>query len=224
MAYVIPAFNEERAIGAVVRTLQAEAVPGEIIVIDDASRDDTSGAARAAGATVLRHIINRGQGAALQTGFDAALRCGAEVIVTFDADGQHSAKDTHALIAALLRHNADVALGSRFLGREAENMPAARRLLLRAALAFTRIVSRVNVTDTHNGFRAFRAEALRRVRITEDRMAHASELLDLIGELDLKHVEVPCHIRYTEYSMKKGQRWHAALPIAFNFLIGKVMR
>ncbi|MBK8914674.1 MAG: glycosyltransferase family 2 protein [Phycisphaerales bacterium] len=224
VAYVIPAYNEERAIGGVVRGLQADAPPGDIFVIDDASRDDTAGAARAAGAIVLRHIINRGQGAALQTGFDAALRRSAEVIITFDADGQHTPADAAALVAALVEHDADVVLGSRFLGRKAENMPAARRWLLRGALWFTRVVSRVHVTDTHNGLRAFRASALERIRISEDRMAHASELLDLIGECDLRHVEIPCHVRYTEYSMRKGQRWHAALPIAFNFLVGKVMR
>jgi len=223
IAYVIPAFNEGDVIASVIEGLRRDGPPGDVVLIDDSSNDSTSAAARAAGAIVLRHPINRGQGAALQTGFDAALRLGAEVIVTFDADGQHNPADLFHFIETLLTSNVDVVLGSRFVEGSAD-IPAARRVLLRAALLFTRLTSRVNITDTHNGLRAFRADALRRIRLTEDRMAHASELLDLIASAKLRYVEVPCHIRYTDYSMGKGQRWSAAPRIAFDFLLGKMMR
>lgn len=223
IAYVIPAFNESRVIGDIVAALLRDAPPGVVIVVDDASVDSTGHAARDAGAIVLRHLINRGQGAALQTGFDAALRLRAEVVVTFDADGQHRPEDVRRLLEELERSGADVALASRFAG-EGSNLPPGRRLLLRLALLFTRIVSRIRVSDTHNGLRAFRAGALRRIRISEDRMAHASELLDLIAARGLRHVEVPCSIRYTDYSMEKGQRWTGAPRIVFDFLLGKLFR
>jgi glycosyltransferase involved in cell wall biosynthesis len=223
IAYVIPAFNEGRVIGEVVASLRRDAPRGAIIVVDDASGDSTGQAARDAGAIVVRHPINRGQGAALQTGFDAALRLGAEVVVTFDADGQHRAEDVRRMVEELERSGADVALASRFAG-EGSNLPAGRRVLLRLALLFTRIVSRIRVSDTHNGLRAFRASALARIRISEDRMAHASELLDLIATRGLRYVEVPCAIRYTDYSMEKGQRWTGAPRILFDFLLGKLFR
>ncbi len=223
IAYVIPAFNEGRVIGDVVATLRREAPAGLVIVVDDASNDGTREAAGAAGAIVLRHTINRGQGAALQTGFDAAIRLGADVVITFDADGQHRADNVRRLLDALETSGADVALGSRFRGEESE-MPAGRKTLLKFGLLFTRVVSRIRVSDTHNGLRAFRASALAKIRISEDRMAHASELLDLIAAGGLKYVEVPCSIRYTDYSMQKGQRWTGAPRIVFDFLLGKLFR
>lgn len=223
LAYVIPAFNEGRVIADVIRDLRAKGPAGKIIVIDDSSVDDTGDAARSAGAIVLRHIINRGQGAALQTGFDAALKLGVDLVATFDADGQHDPRDVGRFIEQLDNAGADVALGSRFL-ETGSNVPTGRKLLLRAGVVFTRIVSRVSLTDTHNGLRVFRAPALARIRITEDRMAHASELIDLIGRLQLRYVEVPCTIRYTDYSVQKGQRWSAAPRIAADFLLGKLMR
>ena len=223
VVYVIPAYNEGKVIARVLQDLQREGAPGTPVVVDDCSADDTSARARSAGAVVLRHLVNRGQGAALQTGFDAAVKLGADYVITYDADGQHTPADTHVMLDALDESGADIALGSRFLGRTS-NMPTSRRLLLRAALLFTRVVSRIQVTDTHNGFRAIRTSVLPKLRISEDRMAHASELLDLIAAEQIKYIEVPCHIRYTDHSMQKGQRWHAALPIAFDFLLGRMMR
>lgn len=223
IVYVIPAFNEGRVIADVIAALRDGAPPGRVVVIDDASRDDTSARAAAAGAIVLRHPINRGQGAALQTGFDAALRLNAGVAVSFDADGQHQPGDVWKLLDALLEHRVPIALGSRFLAGGAD-VPAGRRVTLRLGLWFTRFVSRIAVTDTHFGLRALTADALRRIRITEDRMAHASELLDLIAAARIPFVEVPCSVRYTAYSMQKGQRWSAAPRIMFDFLLGKMMR
>ena len=171
----------------------------------------------------MKHPLNRGQGAALQTGLDFALAKGAEILVTFDADNQHDANDLPAVIAPVLAGTAEVALGSRFLGR-VENMPNSRRLVLKAGVLFTRFVSRIAVTDTHNGFRAFSRSAAYRIRITQDRMAHASEILDEIRVQGLRYVEVPVTIRYSAATLAKGQSSWNAVRVAWQFLIGKVIR
>jgi glycosyltransferase involved in cell wall biosynthesis len=218
---VIAAFNETRAIGPVVRALVAAG--RQVVVVDDGSTDDSAAVARAAGAVVLRHLVNRGQGAALQTGIAHALARGGSCIVTFDADGQHDLADLARLTGPILDGSADVVLGSRFLGRT-DGMPALRRLQLKAAVAFTRVVSRVGVTDAHNGLRAFSRRAAERIEITIDRMGHASEIIDQIREHGLRFVEVPVHVRYTEYSLAKGQRGLAALPIVVDYLLRRLRR
>ena len=191
-----------------------------VIVVDDGSTDATAEAAQRAGALVVRHLINRGQGAALKTGFDCALARGAEGLVSFDSDGQHQLEDVDALIAPVLEGRCDVALGSRFL-QGSSQVPPARKLVLKLGVVFTRLVSRVRVTDTHNGLRAFSRQAARQIRIRQDRMAHASEILDEIGRLGLRYREVPVRIVYTPYSRAKGQRSSAALRIVWDFLVGK---
>lgn len=210
---VIAAFNEAGAIGAVVSELVRARWP--VVVVDDGSRDDTARAAREAGATVLVHVINRGQGAALQTGIDYALSRRAEAIVTFDADGQHDAADLPALVAAL--DGADVALGSRFLGRIV-GVDRGRMALLRTAVSVSNLLSGMKLTDAHCGLRAFRAAAAPALRITQDRMAHASQLLANLRRGKLRVVEVPVTVRYTDYSRRKGQAGIQAVRILFDYL------
>jgi glycosyltransferase involved in cell wall biosynthesis len=218
---VIPAFNEARAVGDVVREVRRRYL--NVVVVDDGSTDTTSAVAREAGAAVVRHLMNRGQGAALQTGIDYALLAGAGVIVTFDADGQHRVEDVGALVSALRERNADVAIGSRFLGSRA-GIPFLRRLLLQAGVVFMRVTSRVRLTDAHNGLRAMKRDAARRIRLTLDGMAHASEIIDQIHLLGLRVTEVPVVIRYSEYSRGKGQSGFAAFRIAFDYLLKRLLR
>jgi glycosyltransferase involved in cell wall biosynthesis len=213
---VVPAYNEARAIGTVVTNLMS-AGWRNVLVIDDGSSDETRAAARAAGALVLTHVINRGQGAALQTGISYALQRGAEVIVTFDSDGQHRVEDLEGLIAPILDQTADVALGSRFLG-STEKIPRSRKLLLRAAVWFTRFTSGLRVTDAHNGLRAFSRNAAARIHIDLDRMAHASELIDQVARGRMRFVEVPVHIRYSDYSRRKGQSSLGAFRVLFDYI------
>jgi glycosyltransferase involved in cell wall biosynthesis len=217
---VVPAFNEARVIGEVVRELRASG--WRVVVVDDGSGDATGEVAASAGARVLRHMVNRGQGAALQTGLAFALRRNARYVVTFDSDGQHSVDDIPSLLRPLLEGRVDVVLGSRFLG-SAERLPVRRALLLRGAVLFTRLVSGLRVTDAHNGLRAFSAAAAERIHITLDRMAHASELLDQIGASGLPYVEVPVHLRYTAYSRGKGQRSTAAVSILVDYLLRRLL-
>jgi glycosyltransferase involved in cell wall biosynthesis len=218
---VVPAFNEAQTIATVVADL-LPAYP-QVVVVDDGSRDATATLAREAGAITLRHAINRGQGAALQTGIEFALATGADYIVTFDADGQHRAEDIAQLLAPLISGSADVAIGSRFRGLES-NVPAIRRVVLRTAAMVTRVTSGVHLTDAHNGLRAFTRHAAGCIHITIDGMAHASEIIDQIYENGLRIAEVPVLIRYSEYSMKKGQSSFAAFRIAFDYVMKRLFR
>jgi glycosyltransferase involved in cell wall biosynthesis len=217
---VIPAYNEAQAIEAVVGRLRS--TYENTVVVDDGSDDATRLAAARAGATVLRHLVNRGQGAALQTGIDFALRQGAQCIVTFDADGQHRVEDIAALIAPIQQGQVDIVLGSRFLNSSAKSVPAGRRFTLRLAVWFTRIVNRIKVTDTHNGLRAFSRQAAQRIDLKLDRMAHATELLDQIRASGLPYCEVPVEVQYTEYSLRKGQSARGALRILAHYFLGRM--
>lgn len=218
---VVPAFNEAAAIGDVVRGLRA--IYPNVVVIDDGSRDATAGVARSAGAVVLRHAVNRGQGAALQTGIDYALSRGASIVVTFDSDGQHVVADVAKLTEPIEGGRADAVLGSRFRG-STENMPFMRRVMLRAAVAFTRFTSGARVTDAHNGMRAFSRAAASKIEIRLDRMAHASEIIDQIARSGIRYEEVPVHVRYTEYSRRKGQSSAHAFRILYDYLLGRWLR
>jgi glycosyltransferase involved in cell wall biosynthesis len=218
---VIPAYKEAGRI----RTTLEELLPHypNVVVVDDGSPDDCGSIAKLCGVWVVRHPINRGQGAAIQTGIDFALGRGAASIVTFDSDGQHDPADIPAMLAPIRSGEVDVALGSRFLGRTV-GMPASRRIVLKLAVLFTRVASRIRVTDTHNGLRALSRRAAEAIRIRQDRMAHASEILDEIRRLRLRYTEVPVTIRYSAATLAKGQSsWNAVL-ILWQFFVGKVVK
>jgi glycosyltransferase involved in cell wall biosynthesis len=218
---VIPAYNE----GPVISRLVAEVkrTNHAVVVVDDGSSDATADQAYAGGAVVIRHPFNLGQGAALQTGIDYALAQAAEVIVTFDADGQHRVSDISRLAEALLQERADFALGSRFLG-QAPNLPPLRRLVLRAATAFTRLTTGLQVTDTHNGLRAMTRRGAAAIRLWQNRMAHASELLSQIAASGLRYVERPVTIEYTPYSLAKGQSIADAVLILLDLFARRLYR
>ena len=207
-------------VGDVVRGLLG--VVRRVVVVDDGSTDRTSARALEAGAVVLRHVVNRGQGAALVTGIRHALRRGARIVVTFDADGQHPPFKVPDLVGPIVRGEADIALGSRFL-RDADAIPRARRLLLRAALVFTHLSSGLRVTDTHNGFRAFSRRAAELLDLQMDRMAHASEIIDRVAASGLPWVEVPVRVTYTPYSAAKGQRASGAVRVVWDYVVGRLL-
>ena len=217
----IPALNEQRSIGNVIHDVRFQGF--ECLVVDDGSSDATAEVARRAGAVVIRHIVPRGQGAALQTAIDWALANSADVIVTFDADGQHRATDIPRLLDALTRSDADFALGSRFLGTTV-NLSRSRHLLLKAGVWFTRITTGMDVTDTHNGLRAMTRRGAAVIHLSHDSMAHASEILDQVARSGLRWVEVPVTIDYTEYAVEKGQRSVAFVPILVDLLMARLQR
>ena len=195
----------------------------DVVVVDDGSRDRTGDAAASAGATVIRHPINLGQGAALQTGIAWALRDDADIIVTFDADGQHRTADVARLVAALQAHGAEFALGSRFLGG-AVNQPLSRRVLLEAGDPVHAADTGLTVTDTHNGLRAMTRRGARAIALRQNRMAHASEILHQIADSGLKFVEVPVTIEYSAYSLAKGQTVGDALVILTDLFARRLHR
>lgn len=218
---VVPAYNEAACIERVLRGLGA-AYPN-VVVVDDGSTDGTYAIASRLTRYTLRHRVNRGQGAALQTGIEFALRRGARYVVTFDADGQHDPADIAVLLAPIVAGECEITLGSRFLG-DAKDIPRLRRLVLRVAVGFTRLLTRLPLTDVHNGLRAFSRRAARQMRISMDGMAHASEVLDRVRQLHLQFREVPVHIRYTSYSLAKGQSLRGSVRILIHYIVGKVAR
>lgn len=218
---VIAAFNEQHSVPKVIAALK-HAGYRDIVVVDDGSADRTYDAAVKAGATVLQHVVNRGQGAALQTGIEYALRHGADIIVTFDADGQHRVEDIPAIIAPVAEGKADITIGSRFLKQESiEKVPFIRKVLLKGSVLVMWLFYGVRMTDAHNGFRAFSRKAAQRIRITADRMAHASEIIEEVHRLKLKYKEVPVVINYTEETMKKG---HGSFGESFRILYTMIMK
>jgi glycosyltransferase involved in cell wall biosynthesis len=218
---VVPAYNEGPVVATTVRDLLV--CFANVIVVDDCSADASGRLALAAGAHVVRHPVNLGQGAALATGIAYALRQGAEAIVTFDADGQHSASDARAMVSRLDEARVDVVLGSRFLGH-AEGISAGRRQLLRLAILFTRLTTHLSLTDAHNGLRVFSRHAAETIHIRQNRMAHASEILEQIAFHKLTLVEAPCSVVYTDYSRGKGQRWTGAFSILADLLARRLYR
>lgn len=218
---VIPAFNEGEVIFDVVSNVRIS-YPS-VVVVDDCSSDDTGDRAYAAGAHVVRHPINLGQGAALQTGITYAIRSGANAVVTFDADGQHRVEDIAVLLEAQAQTGAQIVVGSRFLGSTL-NIPPIRRAVLKLAVIFSRLISGVKLTDAHNGLRLMMRDAALKLRIRQNRMAHASEIVNQIGILKLSVAEVPVTIVYTEYSLRKGQRLSNAFNILFELFTDKLSR
>ena len=218
---VIPAYNEARVISPTLT--DAKAYFSNIVVVDDHSSDATGDLALSAGAYVCRHPVNLGQGAALFTGIQFALLQGAETIVTFDADGQHSARDATAMVQVLHKENCDVVLASRFLGK-AEGLSRRKRLFLQLATSYTRATTQLAITDTHNGLRVFSRRAAEQIQIRQNRMAHASEILEQIATLGLSYVEVPCTITYTDYSMAKGQHMSGAFTILTDLFMRRLYK
>jgi glycosyltransferase involved in cell wall biosynthesis len=213
---LIPMFNEASSIGVVLSDLRRHFE--HILCVDDGSADDSAEVAELAGATVLRHPINLGQGAALQTGFDYLKRhTSAAYVVTFDADGQHLTDDAQNMVRVAQEQGLDVVLASRFLG-EVHDMPASRRAVLRLAVWLSRRTSGLPLTDTHNGLRVLSRRAFTTIRLRQPRMAYASELEGAITRNGLSFSEQPATVVYTDYSRAKGQRNVNAINILFELV------
>jgi len=220
---ILPAFNEASELAGVLRGLSDTGYSS--VVVDDGSSDDTAAIAEESATSVLRHPVNLGQGAALQTGMTWALRQGARYLVHLDADGQHRAQDIERLLEPLRQGVADVALGSRFLRREdRDRVPWPRRLVLRGGIAVNALLTGLWLSDAHNGLRALTREAAEKIRLRQAGFAHASEILDEIRSNALRIVEVPVTVTYTARSLAKGQRGWNALNILIDFVIQKVLR
>lgn len=219
---IIAAYNEERSLGAVLDGLAGLGV--QVVVVDDGSTDQTARVALEHPVLLARHACNLGQGAALQTGISLALRSPeARFIVTFDADGQHSADDIPRLVEPVRAGSCDVCLGSRFTaGGKALNISVQKRVLLFLALTLTRLMTGLKLTDTHNGLRAFSREAAARLNITQDRMAHASQILSQIAANRLRYREIPVTVTYSAYSVSKGQGVLDGINVLWEIVFGRL--
>jgi glycosyltransferase involved in cell wall biosynthesis len=213
---VIPVYNEETVIADVV-THALQTFP-KIVCVDDGSRDLSAERVAGTGAHLVRHPVNLGQGAALQTGITYALARGAQSIVMFDADGQHRVEDAEAMVAVVRSGEADVVLGSRFLHAN-ETIPMIKRAALRTVVALSPTSRKLRLTDAHNGLRVFNREAAQRLRITMNGMAHASEIVGFLAASGLRVREVPVTILYTDYSKSKGQSLINGVNILFDLSI-----
>lgn len=219
---IIPVYNEAAIIAQTLHQLvQTEY---EIVVVDDGSVDGSADVIKNFPVHCICHPVNLGQGAALQTGMDFAKLKNAEAVVHFDADGQHRVQDIEQLLSPILNDECDVVFGSRFLNKSDVQIPFLKKIFLQLARYINWMFSGIMLTDAHNGLRAMNRKALHKIYFSENRMAHASEILLLVKEHRLTYTEVPVTIEYTEYSRKKGQSLWNAVNIIFDLLFKKINR
>jgi glycosyltransferase involved in cell wall biosynthesis len=220
---VVPAFNEAGVIGDVIAGLRS--VFDHVVCVDDGSGDGTGEIALRAGAHLVRHPVNVGQGAAIQTGIEyARRRPGAQVFATFDGDGQHRVKDVVTMVDRLQEGDADVVIGTRF-DPGVSGPPLLKRLVLRTAARLSPRGRRLGLTDTNNGLRVFNKTVADGLNLTMSGMSHANEFVTLIAENHWNVVEQPVEVLYTEYSKSKGQPLLNGVNIIFDgFLRGRIPR
>lgn len=225
---VVPDFNEAAVIGEVIADLRS--VFDNVVCVDDGSSDDSGEIALRAGAHLVRHPVNLGQGAAIQTGVEYARKQpGARAFATFDADGQHRVKDVAAMVDRLREGDVDIVIGTRFAQdfeqAAASRPPLLKRIVLRTAARISRRGRRLGLTDTNNGLRVFNKTVADGLNLTMSGMSHASEFIVLISENNWRVTEYPVEVLYTEYSKSKGQPLLNGVNILFDgFLRGRIRR
>lgn len=198
---ILPAYNEAKQIGRVIRDLfqQLEIGKFTVVLVDDGSTDETARIAEEAGAIVLRHVVNRGQGAALETGGVYARAQGADAVVHFDGDGQFNPVDIAGAVERLRKNNFDIVLGSRFLDNRSQIPFLKRWFIFPVSRLINRLFTGLHLTDVHNGFRVLSRVALEKIVITHDGMAHATEILQLVKKYHLRFAEHPIEVRYYKF-------------------------
>jgi glycosyltransferase involved in cell wall biosynthesis len=219
---IIPAYNEEKNIKSIINACQLLGY-SHIVVVDDGSTDNTAAIAREAGAVVVSHILNRGAGAATQTGLQAARLLNADVAVTIDADEQHKPQDIKSLINVLVAEKSDVVIGSRFMNHE-NRVPLVRRLFNRIANIVTYFLSGIMLTDSQSGLKAFSRKALETINISSSGFEFSSEIIRETDHYKLSITEVPVSVVYTPYSLSKGQNLSTGLATVFRLIIRTLMR
>lgn len=221
IAVVIPAYNESSSIAAVVgRVLRAG--HRRCLVVDDGSDDATAEEARRAGALVVRHLANRGAGAATRTGLAAALMLGAEAVATIDADGQHDPAEIAAVLGPVVAGRADLAVGVRRIDRSA--MPAFARLFNLIGNAVTYALSGIWCSDSQSGFRAYGPSALKRLELHGNGFEFCSETFRELGRQGLRMAEVPVRAIYFPNGHRKGQNYATGLETVFQLVVRSLMR
>lgn len=214
---VIPLFNEAAMIGPVVEALRS--VFPHVVCVDDGSSDGSGDLARRAGAKVVTHPVNLGQGAALQTGISYARDLpDTQWIVTFDADGQHRVVDALEMVGLARANELGIVFGSRFLD-DRTDPGRLKRLVLKTAVLITNATTGLRLTDAHNGLRVIRVDAARRIDLHQDRMAHATEIVLQLRRTRLPWREHPVEVLYTHYSKAKGQSLLNSVNILIDLIV-----
>ncbi len=212
---VVPVYNEGPVIGQVLAGVLT--VFPNVVCVDDGSADDSAAAVARTSAHLVRHPVNLGQGAALQTGVEFARnQPGAQFFVTFDADGQHQIADVLRMVDRLRAEPLDIVLGTRFGGPQAVTVPRLKRVVLRTVTAVSPRSRRLRLTDSHNGLRAFNRRVADELQLTTNGMGHASEFVELIDLRGWRVAEEPVTVLYTDYSMAKGQSLLNGVNIVFD--------
>jgi glycosyltransferase involved in cell wall biosynthesis len=210
---VMPAYNEAPRIGKVIRsvpkvfTVEGRTYPTRVVIVDDGSKDGTVQEAKTAGATVLKHVMNSGAGAATRTGLRyAANQPDIAYVATLDADGQHATSDVERMLGHALKSNADVIIGSRLHAGNKQAMPFHRRFGNRGLDMIGRVLFGITTRDTQSGLRLFKAEAVPIIAdYTIDRYGFCTEMLWLAFRAGLRVDEVPTSVTYSAETLAKGQ-------------------
>ncbi|MGB9937045.1 MAG: glycosyltransferase family 2 protein [Methanobacterium sp.] len=215
---VMPAYNESKTIKKVIEELKDKNL--NLVVIDDGSIDETYEIAgntinNSIKGSIYRHVLNRGLGAALKTGIEAALSKGADIIVTFDADGQHHVEDIIPVCKPIIEGKADFVIGTRNF----EEMPKSKQFGNTVMNILTRIFYGINVGDSQSGLRAFNRRAAEVIEINSRGYGVSSEIIGEMKKYDLRIGEVPIKTIYTDYSMSKGTNLTVGLKILFKLII-----
>ena len=214
---VVPLYNEAEVIGGVIAGLRERF--SHVLCVDDGSTDNSVALAQASGARVIRHPMNLGQGAALQTGFDyVSAQPDATHIITFDADGQHLVRDAMEMLELAQRKRISIIFGSRFLDKRTK--PGMRkRIVLKVAVLMTRAITGLRLTDAHNGLRVLSMEAIGKIRLEQNGMSHATEIVHQLAKAKLSWQEYPVEVLYTDYSKRKGQSLLNSINILIDLLV-----
>ena len=219
---IVPGYNEALVIRQTIETLLEKNY--SVVVVDDASTDNTRKVLLGLPVYYMRHLSNLGQGASIRTGMELALKKNAEYLVTFDADGQHDVNDIEKMITLLQQGKADIIFGSRFLQGAATNVHTSRKIVLKTARLINYLASGILLTDANNGLRAMTREAALKMQITETRSSHNAQVQNLVKKHQLKYTECPVNISYSEYSKKKGLRNINSIRILYDLILYKIFR
>jgi glycosyltransferase involved in cell wall biosynthesis len=191
----IPAFNEEKNIGAII--VQLKRKYDHVIVCDDGSSDMTQDIASSLGAIVIKHSTNLGYGAAIKTIFNESKKIDGEVLVTFDADGQHDISEIDSVLKPIFENSADIVIGSRFLGNT-KDLPKYRKIGIKTITSLTNTLTGSKITDAQSGFRAYSKKVLNEITPTESGMGISTEILIKSTKKEMRITEIPITISYED--------------------------
>lgn len=218
---VVPVFNEDKVLKFVLDDLTSYNL-WEVIVVNDGSNDNSRSICNNYNIKIIDHSVNSGQGAAIRTGINYAIRNNADIICTFDSDGQHRVEDLQNMINLMLENEKiDVVIGSRFINNVSK-IPFRRKIALKFAILLSKFIFGGNFTDVHNGLRVFNNNSARKINLVSNRMEHASLISESITKYKMRFVEMPVDIIYSEYSISKGQKLKDIIMTGFKLLLYKI--